>query len=227
MIWYRNLPPYSIDSFAILADTFIKAHTGAIKIETRKSDLFKVKQRHNEMLKEFMSRFHIERMDLPPVADDWAVQAFTQGLNPRSTNRRRLTRTPSGSAYPIRTNDRSKRVIDQEPRLVRDRYQLYSLDRRGNESRRHLTKKEKKSDRESSDRGLMSKSGFDRSLGSREAPRLSEYNFNVDVASIVSAIGCIKETKWPRPLQSDLAERDPNLMCKYHDTHGHRTKDCR
>ncbi|XP_070043288.1 uncharacterized protein [Nicotiana tomentosiformis] len=85
MIWYHNLPPNSIDSFAILVDAFVKAHTGAIKVETRKLELFKVKQRDNEMLRKFVSRFQMERMDVSPVADDWAIQAFTQGLNPQSS----------------------------------------------------------------------------------------------------------------------------------------------
>jgi len=62
----------------MLADAFVKAHVGAIKVETRKSDIFKVKQRDHEMLREFVSMFQMERMDLPPVAYDWAVQAFTQ-----------------------------------------------------------------------------------------------------------------------------------------------------
>ncbi|XP_070054304.1 uncharacterized protein [Nicotiana tomentosiformis] len=57
MIWYHNLPPISIDSFGMPADSFIKAHAGAIKVETRKSDLSKVKRMDNEMLKEFVSRF--------------------------------------------------------------------------------------------------------------------------------------------------------------------------
>ncbi|XP_070054429.1 uncharacterized protein [Nicotiana tomentosiformis] len=51
-------------------------------------------------------------------------------------------------------------------------------------------------------------------------------NFNVDTASIVSAIGRIKETKWSRPLQSNPTQWNPNLICKYHGTHGHRTEDC-
>ncbi|XP_019233644.1 PREDICTED: uncharacterized protein LOC109214199 [Nicotiana attenuata] len=73
----------------------------------------------------------------------------------------------------------------------------------------------------------MSKSGFDRSIGPKEAPKFSEYNFNIDGAATVSAIGRIKDTKWPRPLQSDPAQRGPNLLCKYHGAHGRRTKDCR
>ncbi|XP_070004596.1 uncharacterized protein [Nicotiana sylvestris] len=85
MIWYHNLAPNSIDSFAMLADSFIKAHAGAIKVATRKSDVFNIKQKENEMLREFVSHFQMERIDLPPVSDDWAVQAFTQGLNERSS----------------------------------------------------------------------------------------------------------------------------------------------
>ncbi|XP_060190468.1 uncharacterized protein LOC132619642 [Lycium barbarum] len=85
MIWYHNLPEYSIDSFSMLVDAFVKAHVGAIKVETQKSDLFNVKQRDDETFREFVSRFQIERMDLPPVTDDWAVQDFTQGLNSRSS----------------------------------------------------------------------------------------------------------------------------------------------
>ncbi|XP_070037044.1 uncharacterized protein [Nicotiana tomentosiformis] len=73
----------------------------------------------------------------------------------------------------------------------------------------------------------MSKNSFDRPIGPKEAPRLSEYNFNVDEAAIVSAIGRIKDTKWPRPLQTNPAPINPNQMCKYHGTHGHRMEDCR
>ncbi|XP_070009796.1 uncharacterized protein [Nicotiana sylvestris] len=85
MLWYHNLPPNYIDSFAMLADSFVKAHAGAIKIATRKSDLFKVRNKDNEMLRESVSRFQTERMDLLPVTDDCVVQSFTQGLNDRSS----------------------------------------------------------------------------------------------------------------------------------------------
>ncbi|XP_019260913.1 PREDICTED: uncharacterized protein LOC109238884 [Nicotiana attenuata] len=235
MIWYRNLPPNSIDSFAMLADAFVKAHARVVKVESRKSDLFKVKQRDSEILRE----------------------AFTQGLNPRSSlaseqlkqnlveyptvtwsdvHNRYQSKieveddqlgAPSGSIYPARADDRSKRVVDHESRSIRDWYQPYSRDRRGNGSGRHPTRNKKRSDRGPSSRGLVRKNGFDRPLGAREAPRLLEYNFNVDAASIVPAIGRINDTKWLRPLQSDPTQRDPNLMCKYHGTHGHRTEDCR
>uniref|UniRef100_A0A1S4DNK9 Uncharacterized protein n=1 Tax=Nicotiana tabacum TaxID=4097 RepID=A0A1S4DNK9_TOBAC len=85
----------------------------------------------------------------------------------------------------------------------------------------------RRSYRSQNNRGLMSKNDFDRSARPKEAPRLSEYNFNVNTAAIVSAIGRIKDTKWPRPLQLDPTQRDPNLICKYHGTQGHRPEDWR
>lgn len=51
MIWYHNLPTKYIYALVMLVDTFVKDHTGYIKVETRKSDLFKVKKTDNEMLR--------------------------------------------------------------------------------------------------------------------------------------------------------------------------------
>ncbi|XP_070036913.1 uncharacterized protein [Nicotiana tomentosiformis] len=258
MIWYHNLPPNSIDSFAMLADSFVKAHAGAIKVKIRKSDLFKIKQKENEMLREFVSHFQMERMDLPSVADDWAVQAFTQGLNTRSsvashqlkqslieypavitwTDVHNLYQSkirvgndqlgePSKSIYPSKTLDRAKRDIDREPGSNGDRYRPYNGDRMSSGSGRNPIKNDRRSDQGRSNRGLMTKNSFDRSIGPKEASRLSEYNFNIDVVAIVSVIGGISDTKWPRPLQSDPTQMDPKHMCKYHGTYGHRTEDCR
>nr|XP_009780912.1 PREDICTED: uncharacterized protein LOC104229885 [Nicotiana sylvestris] len=197
-------------------DSFVKAHAGAIKVETRKLDLFKVRKKDNKMLQEFVSRFQMERTDLSPVADDWAIQAFTQGLDIRS----------SVASQQLKPDDRIKRDIDQEPRCKKDRYQPYSRDRRSNGSGRNPVRNKRRSDQGQSSRGLMSKNGFDKPIGPKEAPQLSEYNFNVDAAAIVSATECIKDTRWPRPLQTDPARRDPNQMCKYNVTHGHRMEDC-
>ncbi|XP_059290558.1 uncharacterized protein LOC132044087 [Lycium ferocissimum] len=86
MQWYCSLPQHSIPSFELLADAFVKAHAGARKVQARKADIFKIFQRDDERLREFVTRFQRERMLLPPVPDEWATQAFTKGLNSRSSN---------------------------------------------------------------------------------------------------------------------------------------------
>ncbi|XP_059284792.1 uncharacterized protein LOC132038085 [Lycium ferocissimum] len=262
MLWYHNLPEHSIDSFAMLADAFVKAHAGAIKVETRKSDLFNVKQRDDETLREFVDRFQMERMDLPPVTDDWAVQAFTQGLNSRSSitsmelkqnlieypaiawadvhNRYqskirveddKILRAASVSWHSGKGVDHPKRVVDRDSRASYDRYQPYSLDRRGkrrnNESGKVDKRSDRRNDRGPNNRGLINKNAVERISGNREIPRLSEYNFCVDIATLAAAVSRNKETRHPRPIQSDPEKRDKNLICRYHHTHGHRTEDCR
>ncbi|XP_009771831.1 uncharacterized protein [Nicotiana sylvestris] len=176
MIWYHNLPPYSIDSFTMLVDSFVKAHVEAIKVATRKSDVFKVGQKDNEMLREFVSRFQMECMDLHLITNDWVVQAFTQGLNERSSMASRQLKqnlieyphmtwadahnryqskirveddqlgTPSGLVYLNMLVSRTQRDIDREPRSNRDWYQSYNTDRKNSSPRRNLVRNDRRND---------------------------------------------------------------------------------
>ncbi|XP_070019889.1 uncharacterized protein [Nicotiana sylvestris] len=199
MIWYHKLPSNSIDSFAMLADSFVKAHAGAIKVATRKSDIFKIKKRENEMTGPHQSKIKV---------DDDQLGA------------------PSGSIYPSRLPARESENANRGPRSNMERYQPYIKDRR-NMLKHNMPQNDRRADRGQSSQGLMSKFRFDTHLGPVEAPRLSEYKFNVDASGIISAIGKIRDTRWPKPIQTDPSQKNPDLMCNYHGTHGHKTEDCR
>ncbi|XP_070021871.1 uncharacterized protein [Nicotiana sylvestris] len=86
LMWYSLLPEHSIDSFEMLADSFIKAHAGARKVEARKNDIFRISQGESEFLREFVTRFQKKRMLLPTIPGEWKAEAFTKGLNSRSSN---------------------------------------------------------------------------------------------------------------------------------------------
>ncbi|XP_075077348.1 uncharacterized protein LOC142164076 [Nicotiana tabacum] len=86
LTWYSLLPEYSIDSFEMLIDSFIKAHTGARKVQSQKADIFRIAQGESELLRRFVSRFEKERMLLPAVPDEWAAKVFTKVLNLRSSD---------------------------------------------------------------------------------------------------------------------------------------------
>nr|XP_016473101.1 PREDICTED: uncharacterized protein LOC107795049 [Nicotiana tabacum] len=70
----------------MLADSFIKAHAGAKKVQARNADIFRILQGEFELLCEFVTRFQKERMLLPVVPYEWVAEAFTKGLNPRSSD---------------------------------------------------------------------------------------------------------------------------------------------
>lgn len=114
-------------------------------------------------------------MDIPPVTDDWVIQAFSQGLNERSSMASRQLKQ-NLIEYPavtwadvhrryqskIRVEDDQlgsgsviKRDIDREPRLNKDRYRPYNGDRRGSEPACNSIRGERRSDRGQGSRGLM------------------------------------------------------------------------
>nr|XP_016473143.1 PREDICTED: uncharacterized protein LOC107795084 [Nicotiana tabacum] len=196
-------------------DAFVKAHAGAIKVATRKTDIFKIKQRNDKMLREFVSRFQIERMEILSIS-------CAQPLPIKNQGRGQLVGSPSGLVHPNRFAAKPPRDADRESRSNKERYQPY-VDYRNHGSGRNAPL----NDRGQSSRGLMSKSRFDKHTDPVKEPRLSEYNFSIDASGIVSAIGRIKDTRWPRPIQTVSSQRNPNLMCKHHGTHCHKTEDCR
>lgn len=118
------------------------------------------------------------------------------------------------------------RLLTKEPKPNKERYQPYTEDRR-NAPRRNIPRNDRRIDRGQNPWGLVNRAEFDRYTGPTKTPRLSEYNFNVNVSDIVSTIGKIKDTMWPRTVQSDPSQRNPNLVCEFHGTHGHRTEDCK
>ncbi|XP_060202483.1 uncharacterized protein LOC132630917 [Lycium barbarum] len=164
----------------------------------------------------------MERMDLPPVTDDWGVQAFTQGLNSRSSItsielKQNLIEYPAIAWADVHNRYQSKIRVEDD-KIPKAASVSWHSDKGSDRSRRVIDR----DSRSSYDRNVV-----DRAPGNRETPRLSEYNFCVDVATITATVIRNKETRHPRPIQSDPEKRDKSLICKYHHTHDHQTEDCR
>ncbi|XP_060195010.1 uncharacterized protein LOC132624214 [Lycium barbarum] len=167
-------------------------------------------------------------IEYPAIA--WADVHNRYQSNIRVENDK-ILRATSVSWHSGKGSDRPRRVIDRDSRSSYDRYQPYPLDGRGNgsnsESGKNDRRNDRRNDRGQNSRGLVNGNTVDRAPGNREIPRLSEYNFYVDVATIAATVIRNKETRHPRPIQSDREKRDKSLICKYHHTHGHRTENCR
>ncbi|XP_075101961.1 uncharacterized protein LOC142177379 [Nicotiana tabacum] len=242
LTWYSLLPENSIDSFQMLVDSFIKAHAGARKVQARKANIFRIAQGESELLQKFVTRFQKERMLLPAIPDEWAAEAFTKGLNPRSFDasqklKESLLKFQATIWADFHNRYESKISIEDDqlgfPTSVKGRdreknkdksKEDFDMDRRGFRSAdRFVT--DKKIDRGRNNRSLQDK----KTSGSRDSsyPRLSEYNFNVSVVELVSSMRNIKEVWFPKPMKSDPSQRGPNLWCEYHGTNGHWTGDCR
>nr|XP_009605952.1 uncharacterized protein LOC104100431 [Nicotiana tomentosiformis] len=226
----RQQYPEGRDSFEMLADSFIKAHTGARKVQARKADIFRIAQGDPELLREFVIRFQKERMLLLVVPDEWAARAFTKGLNLRSSDASQKLKE-SLLEFQVMTWTDVHNWYESKIRIENDQIGFPSS-AKGREKRcgrgfrsadRFVT--DRRTDRSQNNRSLQDKEAS--STWDPSYPRLSEYKFNGSVVELVPTMRNIKEAWFPKSMRSDPSQRDPNLWCEYHSTNGHWTRDCR
>ncbi|XP_019248831.1 PREDICTED: uncharacterized protein LOC109228110 [Nicotiana attenuata] len=221
LTWYLLLLEHSVDAFEMLADSFIKAHAGARKDQARKADIFSIAQQESKLLREFITRFQKERMLLPVIPDKWVTEI-------------RIEDDHLGFLALIKGRDRDKNWekfkddFDVDGRSSKSRCLPYEkADRRENKGFFSPDRfaPERRTDRGRNNRSLQDKevSGIQDST----YPRLSNYNFNISIVELVSTIRNINEARFLKPIRFDPSQRDRNLCCEYHGTHGHRTWDCR
>ncbi|XP_070014413.1 uncharacterized protein [Nicotiana sylvestris] len=186
-----------------------------------------------------------------------ALRAFTKGLNPRSSDASQKLKEsllefqattwayihnryeskirikddqvvfPSSTKGREKNSEKSKSDYDTDIRNSRGRFLPYKWTEGHGRGSRTTDKfvVDRRTDRGQNNRSLQDKEVS----GSRDPSysKLSEYNFNVSMVELVSAMRNIKEARFPKPIRSDPIQRDPNLWYEYHGTNGHRTRDCR
>ncbi|XP_075096169.1 uncharacterized protein LOC107786656 [Nicotiana tabacum] len=228
LMQYSLLAEHSIDYFEILANSFIKSHVGARKVQAQKDDIFRIAQGESELLREFITRFQKERILLPVVLDECAAEALTKGLNPRSSDAfRKLKESllefqamtwadvynqykskirieddqvgfPSSTKGQDKNREKSKDDYDSDKRTLKGQILLYEWTEDCGIGFRPADKFIV--DRKT-DRGRNNRSLQDKEVsGSWDPsyPKLSKYKFNVSMVELVSALRNIKEARFLR-----------------------------
>ncbi|KAJ0480897.1 putative retrotransposon gag domain-containing protein [Helianthus annuus] len=101
--WLLSLPPYSITSFANLVNLFNNQFSCSRKFERLTSDLYRVTQSHNESLRDYITKFSKESLDIPNMDMATAVEAFKMGLLKDSLFYDDLVMTPCRNLDEVRT----------------------------------------------------------------------------------------------------------------------------
>lgn len=74
--WYTNLSNNSIASFAQLTDIFVEQFASSRKLEKLSDDLYRVRQRRDESLRDYVARFNAEKVSITACNVDTAVTAL-------------------------------------------------------------------------------------------------------------------------------------------------------
>nr|XP_016444205.1 PREDICTED: uncharacterized protein LOC107769496 [Nicotiana tabacum] len=215
LTWYSLLPEHFIDSFEILADSFIKAHDRARKVHARKADIFRISQGESELLREFESLLEFQATTWADVHNRYEIRIEDLQLG-------------SSVSFKERNHDRNqdkfKNKFDTDRRSSRSHFQPYErADGRGNKGFQSLDRfaSNRRADHGRSNRSLQEKEAS----GSQDAAytRLSDYNFNISLVELVSAMRNIKDVRFLKPIRSDPSQKDLNLWCAFHGIQCHRT----
>nr|XP_016484249.1 PREDICTED: uncharacterized protein LOC107804828 [Nicotiana tabacum] len=220
-------------------------------------DIFKIKQGHSKLLREFVDRFQHERMMLPRVPDNWAAMAFASNLNEKSSEATRRLKE-SLREFPVTTwNDIynkyimnlrieedtisrsqkeervSSRRAETEKRSDKNRYEPYM----GPTGRNSRSKQDNsRYDHRSRDRESGSSSRFGKEQNAQETrdddkgskAKFGDYNFNVSTSELVAVLRSMGDkVRWPKEMRSNPNRQNPDFWCEFHNDHGHKTADCR
>ena len=100
--WLLSVPPYSITSFAHLINMFNNQFSCSQTFERLTSDLYRMTQPQGESLREFITRFGKEALDIPNLDVTTAVQAFKMGLQKDSPFYQELVMNPCRNLDEVR-----------------------------------------------------------------------------------------------------------------------------
>nr|XP_043630041.1 uncharacterized protein LOC122601339 [Erigeron canadensis] len=92
--WLQSLPPLSINSFADLTNLFYSQFSRSRTFEKVTDDLYKIIQKPHESLRDFMTRFTKESLNIPKLDMLTAIQALQKGLHKGSKFQEDLIMTP-------------------------------------------------------------------------------------------------------------------------------------
>jgi len=92
--WFVNIPNRSIKSFANLVNCFNQQFASSRRLEKQTSDLYKITQKTDERLRDYLHRFNKEKIAIPKCDIATAIEAFRQGLVRSSELYKELTKYP-------------------------------------------------------------------------------------------------------------------------------------
>ena len=79
-IWFNRLTPNSVSNFKELSAQFTAHFIGGHRYKNSTACLMSIKQREDETLRSYISRFNKEMLSIDEVNDKILVAAFTNGL---------------------------------------------------------------------------------------------------------------------------------------------------
>ncbi|KAK1406299.1 hypothetical protein QVD17_41592 [Tagetes erecta] len=222
--WLLSLPPYSITSFSHLVNLFNNEFSCGRSFERLTSDLYRITQSNSESLRDYVSKFGMEILEIPNLDMATAVQAFNMGSKKDSIFYDDLVMNPCRNLDEVRTRAlRFIRLKDDKKiqDMIGSTIKLEHHDKKqGSLFKNNKTKPYFKHDNQN-----VHAVKYDED--EEEYPKISEYCFSVDVGDVLLAMQDLGgKARWPRKIDKAVGYKDKSKWCSYHEDFGHFTDEC-
>nr|XP_043615750.1 uncharacterized protein LOC122587644 [Erigeron canadensis] len=217
--------PRSINSFADLTNLFYSHFSCSRTFEKLTDDLYKITQKQHESLRDFMTRFTKESLNIPKLNMLTAIQALQRGLHQGSKFQEDFIMTPCGNLDEAKARAaRFTRLEENE--LTTAKLEALSYDRPNRKTETPVFKPRHKP----YTRHVQIQFGAVEEEEGVEYPALSTYCFTVGIPGLIMALRNLGDkVRWTQKKNNDgyFKKKDTSQWCAYHEDFCHITEDCK
>ena len=210
-IWFSRLTSNSINTFKELSAQFTSHFIGGHRYKKSTVCLMSIKQREDETLRSYITRFNKEALSIDEADDKILVAAFTNGLR------------KGKFLFSLYKND-LKTMSEILYRATKYMNAGDALSAREDKPR----KRERLEDARQDHGGKKPRTGDRRDEKRPKPPGGKFTSFTPLNAPLDQVLMQIKEgaLTFPGKLKSNPTKRSRNKYCRFHRDHGHDTADC-
>ncbi|XP_043694184.1 uncharacterized protein LOC122644878 [Telopea speciosissima] len=222
--WFSHLKPLSLSKFIDLGRAFLTNFMSSRIHKTTAANLLAIRQQAREIIREFLTRFNKEALEVRDLDLMVKFQALSSGIRDRKLKESLIMEEPVDMCD---LYSRCEKHINLAEVLTVEQERELRIERKGQDRKEPPVSKNKPKENREQREGKRRRD--DRAWVSRSdvKPELAYTPLTHRRAYILNEVKDRLTIHWPTKMVKPASEHNKNKYCKFHQDHGHDTEECR